>query len=317
MIGRALAIASIAALLGCGGSTPSEGVSDDSGSGIDATSDAAPDDVQASDTNGDARDAQIDSSIDAGIETGGDASLDSAPSDAGIVDLDLDGLDDARELVWAGDYFPYLSIHPSDGCKTHGLLVRVSPHPKEKGRVMIWYDVLYNDDCGASGHIGDDEMFGVVIDPKKPAPDGILSVRAISHQGTPCEHTSTCGKCTGMSACGTAKRAGKDYPVVYPSKDKHGNYADKGACDGSFICDFGGCSLSPADAPPFVNAGEPGHPLVSDLTDGGFVTTASGWTHSELMHFDPWKPGKFGGAGDVSNDLVDLAFVTDTTACPP
>jgi len=34
------------------------------------------------------------------------------------------------------------------------------------------------------------------------------------------------------------------------------------------------------------------------------------------MDFDPWKAGNFGGAGDVSKDLVDDAFVVDTTACP-
>ena len=239
---------------------------------------------------------------------------DSAPA---IVDRDEDQLDDARELEWARAYLPYLSISPSDKCSTHGVLARVSPHPSEKGRVMIWYDVLYDADCGTNGHAGDDEMFGVVIDPKKPAPDGILAIRTISHQNTPCEHSVTCGRCAGMKACGTAKRDGKDTPVVYPSKDKHGNYADAAVCASSFVCDFGGCQLSPTpDVPAIVNVGEPAHPFVHDLTTEGFVTAAAGWKHSELMHFDPWKPGNFGGAGDVSKDLVDASFVIDTKACP-
>jgi hypothetical protein len=34
----------------------------------------------------------------------------------------------------------------------------------------------------------------------------------------------------------------------------------------------------------------------------------------ELFHFDPWKDQNFGGAGNVSQDLVDPAF--DTPACP-
>lgn len=34
------------------------------------------------------------------------------------------------------------------------------------------------------------------------------------------------------------------------------------------------------------------------------------------MNFDPWKAGDFGNAGDVSNDLVDPAFVIDPTTCP-
>jgi len=59
-----------------------------------------------------------------------------------------------------------------------------------------------------------------------------------------------------------------------------------------------------------------GHPLVHDLTTQGFVTAQNGWTKSELLDFDPWKAGTFGGAGDVSKDLVDTSFVIDTTGCP-
>jgi len=160
-------------------------------------------------------------------------------------------------------------------------------------------------------------VFGVVIDPSKPAPAGILALRAISHQGTPCQQITTCGACPGMTACTTAQRNGAPYPVVFPSKDKHGNYVVKATCDQSLLCDFGGCALSPtAASSPMVNVGEPSHPLVHDLTNDGFITPANGFTKTELMHFDPWKPGDFGAAGDVSQDLVDPAFVVDTTACP-
>ena len=233
------------------------------------------------------------------------------------VDIDGDGLDDADESAWAEEYFPFYAIHPSDGCKTHGVVYRLSPHPADATKLSITYDVLYDADCGANGHDGDDEVFSVLVDPKKPGVSGILAVRAISHQGTPCEHDTTCGVCQGMSACGTAQRNGSAYPVVYASKDKHGNYADKPTCDTSFICDFGGCGLpSTADASPLVNAGEAGKPLVSNLTTQGFITTTNGWTHQELFDFDPWKPGNFGGAGDVSKDLVDPAFVIAPTGCP-
>ncbi len=65
-----------------------------------------------------------------------------------------------------------------------------------------------------------------------------------------------------------------------------------------------------------LNAGGPTHPLVHDRTTDGFVTAANGWKQAALMHFDPWKPGEFGGAGDVSKDLVDGSFVIDTTGGP-
>jgi hypothetical protein len=230
------------------------------------------------------------------------------------VDKDGDGFDDAQELWWAAEYFPYLSIHPSDGCARHGVLFRLSPHPKDSSKIAIWYDVLYETDCGANGHTGDNEAFGVIADPKKQGSQGILAVRAISHQSTPCERITTCGTCNGMSACDTAMRNGMSYPVLYPSKNKHGGYVKKSSCDLNIVCDFGGCALSSSpDAPSFVNAGEPGKPLTNDLTDNGFITAMNGWTKMELFHFDPWKAGDFGSAGDVSKDLVDPAFVID---CP-
>jgi hypothetical protein len=283
-----------------------------------ATSGASPADISGVDASSGSDGGGVGADGSAAAETEGGAP-DVTTGDAVIHtagDGDGDGIDDAQEKVYADTYLPYLSIHPSDGCATHGIAYRVAPHPKEPSRVMMWIDVLYNDDCGTGGHAGDDEMFGVVIDPTRPAPAGILAVRAISHQGTPCEHTTTCGSCPGMSACATGMRDGKAYPAVFPSKDKHGNYVDMATCSGSFVCDFGGCASNPTpDATSKVNVGEPGHPLVHDLTDQGFVTAANGWSHAELLHFDPWKAGKFGGAGDVSKDFVDVAFVVDTTKC--
>jgi len=235
-------------------------------------------------------------------------------SDSGAngTDSDGDGLSDALEEKIATDYLPLVSVDASDKCPTRGILVRVSPHPTEAGRITVWAIVLYDEDCGANGHPGDDETFGFVVDPKKPAPDGVLAMRAISHQGTVCEHTTTCGRCDGMTPCDTTM--GRQ--VVYPSKDKHGNYVDKDTCDSSFICDSGGCSLNPAAAtPPHVNAGEPMKHLVDDLTKQGFITMANGWQQPTLMNYDPWMAGKFGEAGDVSKDLVDETFVIDTTKC--
>src|SRR3954465_488421 len=72
-------------------------------------------------------------------------------------DQDQDGLDDAMELAWAQQYMPALSISARDSCPTAGVVVRVTP-TATSGRIHIIYDVLYNQDCGVGGHVGDDEV---------------------------------------------------------------------------------------------------------------------------------------------------------------
>ena len=234
----------------------------------------------------------------------------SATPDA-FVDVDHDGLDDGEEDRIAHAYLPFLSIDPQDSCPLAGIVYRLRPHPMApQTRLHLIVDVMYQADCGAAGHAGDDEVFALTIDPSRPAPDGILAVRAISHQGTPCEHVSDCGSCSGLSACTTATRNGAAYPVVFASKDKHGNYMSESACNGAcFFTNYCTQAQTPAE-PPMQNAGEPGAPMTQDLTTSGFITGANGWTDSSLMHFNPWGNTDFGGAGNVTGDLTDDAFLT-------
>jgi len=254
-----------------------------------------------------------------GAAAGSDGAIGGSDAAAALTDDDQDGLDDAQELAWARAYLPYISHSPTEQCKTGGLLVRVSPHAQDPTLVHIIYDYLYNDDCGTAiggigGHDGDDEVFAATIDPAQPPPAGIIALKAISHQGTPCERDSTCGKCSGLTACATLPIAGVAWPAVWPSKDKHGSYVDRADSCSAFATCFDECDDATAPTvPEIVNAGEPAHPLIHDLTDHGFITTANGWTHMELFHFDPWKDQTFGSAGNVSQDLVDPAF--DTPAC--
>lgn len=225
-----------------------------------------------------------------------------------IVDRDEDGLDDAYELAVAAGYLPFLSLDPGDGCSRSGLLVRVRKHPADPAKLLVTYDQLFETDCGLGGHVGDDEVFGVAIDPSQPAPAGILAIKTASHQGTLCQRItecSTCGAGDSRPACDMAQGR----PVVYASKDKHGQYATKGQCPLFGTC-FDTCTLAGAPhVPPLANAGEPGKPLISNLTTQGFITAANGWTEAALMNVDPWAPGDFGGAGSIAEDLVDPAFV--------
>src|SRR5262245_60184716 len=103
-----------------------------------------------------------------------------------IVDNDSDGLDDALEAQLASDYMPFLSLDPGDGCPLSGLVVRVRKHPADATKISIIYSHLYQRDCGLSGHVGDNEAFGIAIDPNLPAPAGILAIKTASHQATLC-----------------------------------------------------------------------------------------------------------------------------------
>jgi hypothetical protein len=233
-----------------------------------------------------------------------------------ITDLDGDGLDDARETQLAIAYMPFVSLDPGDGCALDGMVVRVRPHPADPTKVLIVYDHLFQHDCGLGGHVGDDEAFGIAIDPAIPPPAGILAIRTASHQGTLCERDTQCSTCSGdpRGACDLAAAGGAMWPVLYASKDKHGQYATRSSC-GLGTC-FDTCTLNAQRvAPPVVNVGEPGHPLVTDLTTQGFITSANGWTEASLEHFDPWNAASdFGGAGNIAGDLIDPAF--EAAPCP-
>lgn len=235
------------------------------------------------------------------------------------VDIDEDGIDDATELSLAKSYFPYYSLNPEDRCSRHGVLFRLTPHPDDSKKLAIWYVVLFELDCGRRGlgaHVGDDEVFGVIVDPELPAPAGILAIRGISHQDAICERVSSCGSLPGCRPCSTAKRAERTYPVVFSSRNKHGNYAGEDACN-HWVCDLGSCALNPVpDTPAFVNAGEPWHPLARNLSTGdGFITAENGWTEPTLRDFDPWGSVKFGNAGDVADDMTDSSFLISPSGC--
>jgi hypothetical protein len=251
----------------------------------------------------------------------GEGASNAMENDIGGTDADGDGIDDATELSLAKSYFPYYSVDSGDGCSRHGVLFRLTRHPEDPTKIAIWYVVLFERDCGIrslhglGAHTGDDEVFGEIVDPTRPAPDGILALRAISHQNTTCERVSTCGSLANCRPCVTASKSAQPYPVVFSSRDKHGNYVSASACR-RWLCELGGCTLNPTpDTPTFVNAGEPGKPLTRDLTSSGLITSADGWTEPSLMNFDPWGNRNFGGAGNVTDDLMDRSFLIAPSGC--
>lgn len=239
-----------------------------------------------------------------------DARAVSADGMAGADD-DGDGLADDVEIKLARDYLPFISLDPGDGCALSGLVARVRKHPADPSKILIVYSHLFLRDCGLGGHVGDNEAFGIAIDPALPAPAGILAIRTASHQNTPCQRISECTTCASDSRtkCDLAMSGTASWPVLYASKGKHGQYATKGSCSLLGTC-FDQCTLAADRAlPPVVNVGEPAHPLITDLTAQGFITAANGWTEAALMHADPWNATMdFGGAGNVAGDLQDTTF---------
>ncbi|MBL8949204.1 MAG: hypothetical protein JNK82_00405 [Myxococcaceae bacterium] len=259
---------------------------------------------------------------DAGSDAGDEADAGTAVADAGtvvdagalvdagtLVDLDRDGLDDALEARLAVEYLPSLSLHPNDECPLGGMIYRARPHPMNPALVFIVYSWLFERDCGIGSHVGDNEAFGVTINPARPPPLGLTAVKAISHQNTLCQKVTACGACAGLDPC-EAGDGGR--PRLYSSRNKHAGYVQKKSCVLLAIC-TDDCAAGERFGVPLVNVGEPGAHLVEDLTDAGFITADAGWTRAEVFHFNPWGPDDFGGAGAPAGDLVDPAF--DTPAC--
>lgn len=268
--------------------------------------DAGADDGQSADAASDG--AERDATLDG--PTAPDADTDATSGDAALGDLDMDGLDDAYEARVAGDYLPFLSMDPADGCALGALVFRVRPHPMDGRFLLVNVVHLFQNDCGALGHVGDNEAFSMTVDPATPGPEGILAIRAISHRNTACQAITDCGHCPGLDECTYGTRRGVRYPVVFYSKDKHGSYTSEPACDGA--CVFTNyCLLAGAPTePPMLDVGEPAAPLTHDLTDSGLITSEAGWTEMALFHFDPWGTADFGDAGSVVGDLIDDAWVT-------
>gem|GEM_PF-2802787 len=111
-------------------------------------------------------------------------------------------------------------------------------------------------------------------------------MKAISHQNTACQKVTECGSCGGLAPCGLQPDAGTR-PVIYSSKDKHGGYAVLATCNHILSC-LDACAAGERLNVPMVNAGEPDAHFTENLTDGGFINAANGWTKPQLYDHNPW-----------------------------
>ena len=182
-------------------------------------------------------------------------------------------------------------------------------HPANPALLNIIYDHLFQDDCGVTSHVGDNEAFAITVNPARPAPLGITALKAISHQNTACQKVTECGTCGGLSPCGLQPDGGAR-PLLYSSKDKHGGYASLAVCNNILSC-LDACAVGERTGVPMVNVGEPDAHFTENLSaDGGFINAANGWTKPQLYDHNPWDLTKdFGTAGNVAGDFLDPAFV--------
>jgi hypothetical protein len=219
-------------------------------------------------------------------------------------DADGDGLDDDLEREVAQLNFPALYLAQGEPCGgPHGVIYRARRHPLHPSRIAITYVVLYSADCGrTTGHVGDAETFAVTVDlDAEPGAPATVGVEAWAHARTRCGSTSSCDCVAGTSACRDASRGRASREVVlYSSSRKHAIYLTTGTC--SENC-FDSCSVGERLTGPLLNVGEPDHPLVSDLTNQGFVRAADGWS-SQLLHINPWGSTEFGGGGRLDRPLT-------------
>lgn len=245
------------------------------------------------------------------------------PFDAGVVDLagqdhavnpadrDGDGIDDGVEMQIALTYLPFLSLSPSDGCPVSGLAVRVTP-ASVSPLVMVRYAWLFDRGCDATPVAGSGGSFSLVIDPIDGGAAGIVSLRAVGREGTGCQNLSTCGRCPGQLSCATLG----GLPAVWAGVGSHALYVDRTlSCVQTSECAALCTDAARSAAPPIVNVGEPGAPLVGDLTTQGFITTANGWQSSALMHYDPWSGQPFGVIASVAEMLSGVEI--DPPVCLP
>jgi hypothetical protein len=223
-----------------------------------------------------------------------------------LKDQDGDGIDDDLEREVAEQNFPRVLMAVDETCGSpHGVIYRVRRHPAQPSRFAITYTVLYANDCGPlNGHLGDAESFAITVDPNAaPGSPATVGVEAWAHAGTTCASTSSCATAAATSECGDqSSGAVSSEIVIYASREKHASYLSTDTCDSNCL---DSCSAGTRIIGPLLNVGEPGQPMVTDLTTQGFVQSADGWAN-ELLHFNPWGTTEFSGGGRLDQPLTNL-----------
>jgi hypothetical protein len=221
-------------------------------------------------------------------------------------DGDADGLDDDFEREIAERNFPRVLLAQDEECGNPlGVIYRARRHPQNPNRIAITYMLLQPVDCGEfNGHDGDATTFAITVDLNaQPGRAATVGVKSWAHMGTVCGSTSSCETGAATDGCGeTGNASSSSEVVIYMSRNKHEGYLWLSTCDANCL---DSCSVGERIFGPLLNVGEPGHPLVTDLTTQGFVQSADGWG-DKLLHFNPWSTVEFLGGGRLDTPLTTL-----------
>lgn len=212
-------------------------------------------------------------------------------ADTPCADLDQDGLADAWEQLVIDRYRPLLRFDEQESLLDDATAVTadvarvalVSPSPlRVRVFIMLGYSKDYGS-CGFTAHDGDSERVAIdLAAPENAAPGDVttLAMYTAAHEGTANDHGKIFeGAALAQLVFTPDPTTTEPRWVVFPSQDKHGTYATIAICENISVvpCLDEDCApdgvAEPATfdrLPPFVNAGEEAHPLVSDLTAIGF-----------------------------------------------
>lgn len=206
-------------------------------------------------------------------------------------DLDQDGLADAWEEVIIDRFRPLLRFDEAESLISDSTFVvadvaRVALVSQSPLRARVFIMLGYTKDfgsCGFTAHNGDSER--VALDLMATAGGGPGDVTAAgmytaAHENTASDHSRKFeGADQGQLVYENDGVTSEPRWVVFPSQDKHGTYASIEICENiSFVpCFDEDCGpdgvANPQEydlLPPFINAGEEAHPLVTDLSMIGF-----------------------------------------------
>jgi hypothetical protein len=197
-------------------------------------------------------------------------------------DADGDGMDDDEEMQLAQLFFPSLHFKSGEDCANPDPLVvifRARPlsyngvfHPEY---VAIHYVVLYEQDCGFNGHVGDNEAFIVFLF-NNGSQWLYQGISATAHWGE--------GDWEGQ----TTSSGGQ----LWVSENKHGNYVEFSRC--GYGPAFDDCEQNGAARSYWLfNAGEPNAPITNSLG-----TIYPPWSLEYV-----WDGTRFGDAGIIREQL--------------